>query len=50
VPLADPWGQYSYELEEFENREYEIAPFERLIITNAARAISKLDITNASTT
>lgn len=50
VPVADPWGQYSYELEEFENREYEIAPFERLIIANPARAISKLDITNASIT
>ena len=48
VPIADPWGQYSYPLEQFEDGEYEITPFERLILANPERAIIKFNIAKAS--
>lgn len=48
VPIADPWGQYSYPIEQFVDSHYEIAPFERLILTDNMRSMIKFAAKNAA--
>jgi hypothetical protein len=42
IGIADPWGQFTYPIEAFAQKRYTIAPFERMLITDNARAITTI--------